>query len=373
MNSQELSHTVLIVDDEDINLDLMQGILEDDYQVECYNNGADCLRRCQQSAVDLLLLDVDMPDLNGLEVCRRLLDIQPQCPVIFISAKGSNAERLEGYAAGGYDYIVKPCDPKELLAKIALILQQKEQYRQLDDTRAQIFDGFMEAASGSGEQGLLLQFSVSLFDVRSYQRLAELLLDCLQELAELKASVLVTGQQQPLACTSDGPCAPMEEEIMLLLKDKGRIYKFQQRYQINEARVSVLIKNMPVDEKISGRMLDHIPLLLRLASACVDNIDTSNELASSLQVIETVQSACTELDDAGEELRQSMLSFTTLTENEFLRISNEVQYLALTEQQENKLMTSFARALDQASKSSEQSLSVCNRLSDVINELRTLI
>lgn len=373
MNSVEPSKTILVVDDEDINLDLMQGILEDSYRVECFSNGADCLQLCQQSAPDLVLLDVDMPDLDGLEVCRRLQDLQPQCPVIFVSAKGSNAERLEGYAAGGHDYIVKPCDPQELLAKIELILQQKEQYRQLDDTRQQIFDGFMEAASGSGEQGVLLQFAVALFEVRSYPQLAELLLSCLQELAELKAAVLVTGQQQTVTCASDGPCAPMEEEIMVMLMEKGRIYKFKDRYQINETNVSVLIKNMPDDDKISGRMLDHIPLLLRLASACVDNIDTSDNLSSSLELIATVKDVCGELQHAETELRQSVLRVTSLTEDELLRMSTEVQYLALSEAQENKLLAAFTGALEQARNSSEQSVLVCDRLSEIVRKLRAII
>jgi len=373
MNTTATQKLIHVVDDEEINRDLLQGILEDDYRVECFESGEDFLKHYVQAPADIVILDVDMPGLDGLEVCRRLQDMESPSPVIFVSSLASNEERLAGYTSGGYDYIVKPCDPQELLAKIILILKQKEQYLQLEDQRQEIFSGFMEAATSGGEQGVLLKFTVEVFETKNYQQLAELVLTTMNELGGLIASVEVTGQQFPLTWASGGPCPPMEEEILTMLKGKGRIFKFGNRYQINESNVRVLIKNMPDDGNISGRMIDHIPLLLRIASARVIEIDTAVNLTSSLEVINTVQQVCEELSSCETDLRRSMLRLTSGTEDELVRMRNEVPYLALTEEQEEKLFKSFSNALENSGRSAEEINTICSRFADIVSNLRNLL
>jgi len=363
---------IYVVDDEEINRDLLQGILEDDYRVECFDSGEDFLKHYAQTPADIVILDVDMPGLDGLEVCRRLQDLESPSPVIFVSSLASNEERLAGYTAGGYDYIVKPCDPLELLAKITLILKQKEQYLQLEEQRQEVFSGFMEAATSGGELGVLLKFTVEVFETKNYQQLAELVLTTMHELGGLIASVEITGQQFPLTWASGGPCPPMEEEILTMLRGKGRIFKFGNRYQINESNVRVLIKNMP-EGNISGRMIDHIPLLLRIASARVIEIDTAVNLTSSLGVINTVQQVCGELSSCETDLRRSMLRLTSGTEDELVRMRNEVPYLALTEEQEEKLFRSFSNALENSGRSAEEINTICSRFADIVTNLRNLL
>ncbi len=373
MNRIEPKKRIYVADDDEIILEIMQGILEDDYDVECFTNGESCLQRYKELPAELVLLDVDMPGLDGLEVCRRLHDIQPQCPVMFVSSKTSNEERLAGYAAGGYDYIVKPCDSQELLAKMLLIVRQQQLNSQLEQSRQEASNAFMEAATGSGELGVLLQFAVSVFGARNYQQLAEQVLVTLQQIGGLKAGIFVSGQQEPIFSSCNGSCPPIEQEILAMLKEKGRIFEFSGRVQINETNVSVLIKNMPVDDNVAGRLKDHIPQLLKIASACVESIDTSYNLTSSLQVIETVQNVCHELASSEEALKKSMLRFTTITEEEFSRMENEVQFLLLTEEQENKLLNSYSNALNQARKSTYEANAVCVRIGDIVADLQSLL
>jgi len=364
---------ILVVDDEDINLDLMQGILEDDYHVECFSNGEACLNYCEKTPVDLVLLDVDMPDMDGLETCCRLHDILPQCPVIFVSAKSTNEERLAGYAAGGYDYVVKPCNPKELLAKIELLIQQQAQHKQLDERRKSLSKAFMEVASGSGELGVLLQFSVNVFSVKSYLELADLVLMTLQDIGGLNAAVRVSGQQESVSRTINGPCSPIESEVVKMFQNKGRIFKFEGQTQINEKHISTLIKSMPEDEKIAGRMIDHIPMLLKIASACVENLDVSSSLTSSLDVIATVQHACVEFTSTEDQLRTCIRNSSTSMENVFARLADEVQYLSLPEEQENNLFTSYSSGLEQALNSAQEISDICMRFRNITMELKKIV
>jgi len=364
---------ILVVDDEDINLDLMQGILEDDYLVECFSNGEASLKYCEEMPVDLVLLDVDMPGMDGLETCRRLHDILPECPVIFISAKTGNEERLAGYAAGGYDYISKPCNPQELLAKIELLIQQQSQRKQVDDRRKSLSKAFMEVASGSGELGVLLQFSVDVFGVKNYQELADLVLITLQNIGNLNAAVLVSGQQEPISRMNSGPCSPIESEVLTMFQKKGRFFKFQKQTQVNEAHISVLIKSMPEDEGIAGRMIDHIPLLLKIASACVEKLDISNNLTSSLGVVDMVQHACSELISTEENLRTCIRSMSTDMEDVFTHLKDEVQYLSLSEEQENNLFTSYSAGLEQALNVTQEANDISARFREITVDLKKLV
>jgi len=364
---------ILVVDDEDINLDLMQGILEDVYQVECFSNGEACLKYCEEAPADLVLLDVEMPGLGGLETCRRLHDILPQCPVMFVSAKTSNEERLAGYAAGGYDYITKPCNPQELLAKIELLLQQQTQHKLLDERRKSLSKAFMEVASGSGELGVLLQFSVNVFSVKNYQELADLVLMTLQDIGSLNAAVRVSGQQESISRTSNGPCSPIESEVLAMFQKKGRIFRFEGKTQVNGVHISVLIKSMPEDQTIAGRMIDHIPMLLKIASACVDKLDISNDLTSSLEAIDTVKNACSELTSTEEQLRTCVKSISTGMEDVFAHLKDEVQYLSLTEEQENNLFTSYSAGLEQALNTSQEASDICVRFRNITMDLKKIV
>jgi len=369
MSITEPKKSIFVVDDEDINLDLMQGIL-DDYDVDCFTTGDSCLQKCQESPPDLVLLDVEMPEMDGLEVCRRLHAILPDCPVMFISSLISNEERLAGYTAGGYDYIAKPCDPLELLAKIELIMQQQEQYKILLERRKELSKAFMNVASGSGELGTLLQFSVDVFSVKSYQELAELVLSVLQNIGGLNAAVQVRGQQESVSRTSSGPCSPIEIEVLEMFKGKGRIYRFNDQVQINEANISVIIKSMPEDDMIAGRLIDNIPLLLKIASACAANLDFTD---SSLGVGKTVRQACDELSATKVKLKVCMRNFTANIRDEIGQMENEVQHLALTEEQERNLFMSYSVTLDQTLDCAREVNNIGKSIGDTASELKNIL
>ena len=362
--------TIFVIDDEEINLDLLQGILEDDYKVNCFNNGKSCLQAFEEIPADIVLLDVEMPELDGLETCRRLLELAPNLPVVFISAKSSQEERLAGYSAGGYDYIIKPCDANELLAKIKIIIQQQEQQQQISEQHQNISQAFMEVASGSGEQGILIRFAIAVFELKTHQELAEALIASLGELNGLKGSVLIKGQKEHLFWSDRGTCPPIEMQILETLQNKGRIYEFSDRIQVNETHVSALIKNMPEDEMSRGRYRDHIPLLLRIASAQTNKLNTDAVLTSSQQRMETIQNVCHQLSDAEAVLHNNISNFIVITEDEFERIQDEVQYLALSEEQEVKLLSSLEKALKQAHKSANDAIEVCSRFGEIVSTLK---
>jgi|JFJP01.1.fsa_nt_gi PAS domain S-box/diguanylate cyclase (GGDEF) domain len=112
---------ILIVDDLPDNLRLLRDILsEQGYKVRSATTGAMALRAAQSPATELILLDIKLPDLDGYEVCRQL-KLDPRTadiPVIFLSALNQTFNKVQGLAAGGVDYIAKPFQVEELLARV---------------------------------------------------------------------------------------------------------------------------------------------------------------------------------------------------------------------------------------------------------------
>ena len=121
---------ILIVDDTPANLNVLSAILgKRGYRVRPAINGTLALKAAQKAAPDLMLLDVQMPGLNGYEVCRQLkADPQTRAiPVIFISALDDVLDKVEAFEVGGVDYITKPFQIEEVLARVE---NQLELHRQ---------------------------------------------------------------------------------------------------------------------------------------------------------------------------------------------------------------------------------------------------
>ncbi|MCX5829230.1 MAG: response regulator [Deltaproteobacteria bacterium] len=137
---------ILVVDDDPASLQLLTDILaRHGYRVRPANGGEIALRSVAARLPDLTLLDVKMPDLDGYEVCRRLkADEQSRkVPVIFISALGETANKVEGFTAGAVDFITKPFEPEEVLARVGTHLRLHELAEQLEQIVRERTDGLM--------------------------------------------------------------------------------------------------------------------------------------------------------------------------------------------------------------------------------------
>ena len=141
MNTQAKNSqgNILIVDDTPDNLDLLAAILKKrGYQSVCLDNGAEAIEAARSGWVELILLDIQMPDMDGYEVCQRLkADEKTQdIPIIFISALDEFADKKKAFKAGGVDYINKPFEIKEVVVRVAnqmAIARSKKQIVELND------------------------------------------------------------------------------------------------------------------------------------------------------------------------------------------------------------------------------------------------
>ena len=118
---------VLIVEDEpDIRELVVHHLKREGYQVSAASSGEEALRQVQAAPPDLVILDLMMPAMDGLEVCRRLRQdpATVSLPIVMLTAKGDEVDRVLGLEIGADDYIVKPFSPKELLARVRAVLRR---------------------------------------------------------------------------------------------------------------------------------------------------------------------------------------------------------------------------------------------------------
>ena len=119
---------ILVVDDDPPSVKMISFLLhEEGYTVLTASNGADALDIVEREAPDLVILDVMMPHMDGLEVCRRIRRTM-QVPILILSAKGETADRVVGLDVGADDYLSKPFDPTELLARVRAVLRRAEAF-----------------------------------------------------------------------------------------------------------------------------------------------------------------------------------------------------------------------------------------------------
>jgi len=125
--------TILAVDDTVANLDILIDLLKD-YDVIEATGGVEALEIVAEEKIDLILLDIMMPGMDGYAVCRKLKEIEKSkdIPIIFITAKSDEDAIEKAYDTGGVDYVTKPFKPKELLARVKIQLEHQEMIEKLE-------------------------------------------------------------------------------------------------------------------------------------------------------------------------------------------------------------------------------------------------
>lgn len=155
--------TILVVDDAPDALHLLADVLEmSGYQVLAAMSGVAALDILRQHTPDLILLDIMMPEMDGLDVCRRLKlqKSTKDIPIIFITALTEAEHKVEAFSAGGVDYITKPFQHKEILARIAAHLSTRQLQLQLERERS-----WFQTLSDAAFEGLVIHDGYQIVDV----------------------------------------------------------------------------------------------------------------------------------------------------------------------------------------------------------------
>jgi len=135
--------SILVVEDEEDILELIRyNLTKEGYQVACAASGEEGLKSARAKHPDLVLLDLMLPGIDGLEICKALkADGSTQAiPIVILTAKGEESDIVAGLELGADDYIVKPFSPKVLIARLRAVLRRRSRQTQDDQSTLQVHD-----------------------------------------------------------------------------------------------------------------------------------------------------------------------------------------------------------------------------------------
>ncbi len=123
---------ILIAEDDPLSASLLRQLLEEDYFCTVVGNGREALQAAAEQTFNLFLLDVMMPEMDGLELCRHLRGNErtARLPIIMVTARSQTEDVVAGFEAGANDYVVKPVDPPVLMARVQTLLRMEQLQRQ---------------------------------------------------------------------------------------------------------------------------------------------------------------------------------------------------------------------------------------------------
>ncbi|MCK8096710.1 response regulator [Pseudoalteromonas sp. 1CM17D] len=284
---------ILAVDDEPFNLEIIEEILEDlDFELQVATSGPECLAMVEGYMPQVILLDVSMPQMNGYEVCKAL-KANPNTAhiiVMFVSARGTVEERMEGYSVAAEDYIVKPFGHDELKSKLKnlnqVLIEKQSLEKQVEDATSTAFN----AMANSSEMGQIVNYIENIGFINNPQDLGKALIDCLQTF-DLQSNVEFRHGDTIEHFALSGVCSPIVIELFDMLKNKGRLHEFSHRILVNYEMISLLILNMlDHDPDKHGRIRDHVCFIVSVTEQQLRAIMTKQMLESQQQKLNDVAS-----------------------------------------------------------------------------------
>ena len=368
--------TILVVDDVLITRRLMKAGLAHCFEVVDAESGEQALELLPQLELELaaIVLDVEMqPGMDGFETCRlvRADERFAHVPVVFVSAREAVEDRLSGYEAGGEDYIVKPFSALELEAKLRRLIEASSERQRLDGQVRDASSAAMTAMVSMSEMGALLEVIKQLGAAGSMAELADALVAGLR-LYGLQGCVQLRAGAGVLNRSSDGDASPLELSVLEHLAGMGRMVQFKNRMIINYPEVSLLLRDMPVeDEDRCGRLRDHLTMLVEAANVHVGSLAVlAAARQRDRQVVAVAMRMIQTLGEVDRAQRDNQVAGRIALEDIRQRIDEACVSMLLTNSQEVLLHRALDEGIESMLGSQSDTTQLQDRLSQMVQELR---
>ena len=362
---------ILCVDDEPVNLTIMEELLQDNYELITVNSGEGCLQQVEIQKPDLILLDVNMPEIDGLETCARLkADAETaEIPIIFVSALASQTELMAGYEAGGDDYITKPFSEEVLQKKLQIVLASQQRKQELKQISEQAVEALRDNLSDTDELGMVIEFLHQCQTVSTLDELARNVFDCLREF-ELDSSLLILDEPENRIWFSDDIERPMESQILASLRGQDSVVSFGTRLAISSGHATILVRNLPSGQKKIARVRGYLAILIGGLDSRIDAMQRENLLDQRGRVLARVLQATRDnLNNIDDLHQQQKTRSGEIISALGVEIGKSIVKLNLTKQQENALMRIIESSAVQIESVYDDSLKFDHQFQDVIDDL----
>ncbi|WNO10218.1 response regulator [Teredinibacter sp. KSP-S5-2] len=367
---------VLIIDDEKFIHKVLIKMLAGEFEIKSAYEGEEGVQLANSWKPNIILLDVEMPGRSGYEVCdllkrdKNTFDI----PVIFISSRSSLRERMLGYEVGADDYLVKPCDSDELLAKIKVITQHARAKNVLRYDASNAQQTAMEAMSTSYELGKAVRFVERSYLSPDFESLGEYLMDFMRSLG-LSAVAMFQGRRGNFYASSTLKApTPLEKDLMEMMHKHDRFVDFGSRTQVNYPQVVLLVKNMPLDDRTQyGRLKDIFPFVLGATDAKVRVIDAEHALKTqSADLAGSVEAVQMTIDSIRDSFSLNMNAVSSIMSELVATLSLDMRNMGMDHDQEEYVCDKVESSAKKIHTCLQENASIETNLAEVVALLRRL-
>lgn len=347
---------ILIVEDDNVARKQLASALGN-YKLITANTGKQAIASCAETCPDLIIMDIVLPDTDGYEVTRILRSVPDtaQVPVIFLSSLNTLDDRLKAYGAGGTDYMTKPFERRELLAKIINLLSIEHEKAQLSHELHKSYSVIMNLQQASAQAHVISRFVQEGQYCHNLATLTDLFLRTTRGL-NTRLVVQVRHADEDIMRSDNGHINDLEKEILEMSSELGKVYLFGKNRAIyNWPHVSVLIRNF---EDIN----DNIAVLLDAFESGISTVSNENRLIQEVRHIEDnnniVKDSISDLrGEMGQDLKKTFVSMGLVSE--------------LSQDEEDVLMDYVKKYNDKIIQKLSQLSENNSMLIKLINEIRT--
>lgn len=332
---------VMVVDDDEIARIIMREFLEDTYDIIEAESAAICLQKLESCTPDIFLLDIQMPEKDGFELCENIRH-EPcfrATPIMFISAAETEQNLVRAFEVGGNGFLEKPVKKEKIRALVGLKISQQAELVAIQKNQEEAMKVAMEAMTTSSELGQLIQFVKDLDEDRSLEDVAKRLCHVIESFG-LSASAIVLTQKPIYAnCTAESPEAKLLSKACRI---NERIISQGIRSIIRSDTIAFLVNEMPIDDESRyGRFKDNLVVLASICDGRLKQLIAQQgvEQQRSKVLSRVIKITEDQLQNFGNKLKEHEQMSTEVIGNMLTELETKLFHLGLEEDQEAQLMT----------------------------------
>jgi len=367
-----------IDDDKFVQKMIVKALQSGEMSIRVANDGESGIAEATQQVPDIILLDVEMPGINGYETCDRLrnLEATKDVPIVFLSSHSSLRERLQGYEVGADDYVIKPFEAEDLLARINVLIKYQEDRKELLVQYEVAHKNAILAMTSSSELALAMRFLEKSLSYHDIDNLVQGLFESMDQLS-LNCCAMISANQQHYWYSSEGSgsISPLEKELIEMCDKGARFLDFGERTIINYPKISLLVKNMPLDEmERYGRIKDLIPMFLSAVNTKISTLNTQEALMQqSTNLIDSFSLIRKSLYHLGVTIVDNRRDSTKIMNALVQELNVDFLRMGLEEDQEEYLLTRVDTALEQAMIEMDAGKEIRASLTFILSSLKSVM
>ncbi len=368
---------ILAIDDDKFVQKLISKALDSDsVLVRSANNGDKGIEMAKARVPDIILLDVEMPGINGYETCEILRNtkVTSKIPIVFLSSHSSLRERMQGYEAGGNDYLVKPFENENLSARVNILIKYQKERIALQEQYQIAKTTAVVALTGTSELGLAMQFLEKSIVYASIEELMQGLFEGMERF-NLDCCAMARTNKGDVWFTSKNAISPIEKELIEMSDKDVRFLDFGQRTIVNFPLVSLLVRNMPLEDNARyGRIKDLLPILISAVNVKLSSLETQIALNEQSQdMLNAFKNIRSNLFSMGSIIISNREGSKKITDELTQDLHADLLGMGLEEEQENYLLERIDSVVIQVMEKLDVGVEIHDLLNFISSNMKSLV